>query len=419
MTYIEFFDENATNNVCSCLTRAPERVIFVGNNSKQMKKKIEIYRGIFEERGQQIAFDYRSTPRNDLENAVSLLKCLLDEYDDCVFDITGGDELLLLALGVLRQRNPERNIQIHRFNLHNNTLCDCDKDGQTVYLNTPRLTAEEHIRIYGGGIRYGEASEGCTYKWELDEDFLWDIDLMWGICKRNVRMWNIQMGIFAAVEKLGQVSEDGLTTTVSIPEIREYMSSGKIQYRHVMSVVEELLREKLLTCFMEENGQTFIVSYKNKQVKRCLTKAGQALEMKVFVAAKNARDKDGNPVYSDALNGVVMDWDGDLRQSGDRDRFDTENEVDIVLMHDALPVFISCKNGVVMPEELYKLNTVAEHFGGVYSKKALVATALNLQGASGNHLRQRAKDMGIQLIEDVQDMEDEELSRKLGNLWND
>lgn len=417
MTYIEFFDKNATENVCSCLSCVPERVIFIGNNSKQMKKQIDIYQRIFEKRGHSIQFEYRTTPRNDLENAVLLLERLLGIYPDCVFDITGGDELLLLALGIIRERYPQKNIQIHKFNLQGNTVYDCDMDGNTVCREAPQLTAEEHICIYGGGIQYGDAADYRTYQWAIDEEFLWDIDLIWSICKQDTRKWNIQTAIFGAVEKVGKQSDDGLTTTAEVWAIKERMSEGKIYYRHVQEVVDDLLREGLLTQFTEGND-VFTVSYKNKQVKRCLTKAGQALEMKVFTAAKKAADRYGNPIYNDAINGVVMDWDGDLRQMGDHSRFDTENEVDIFLMHGVIPVFISCKNGLVTTEELYKLNTVAERFGGEYSKKALVATALDLQGTSGIHLRQRAQDMNIQLIEDVQDMEDEDLSRILGRLWS-
>lgn len=417
MTYIEFFDKNATENICSCLSNAPQRVILIGNDAKIMKKHIARFREIFLQRGQTVTFDYRTVPRNDLTAAMELLLSLLDTFDDCVFDITGGDSLLVLALGILREKYPQKNIQIHWFNLKNNTICDCDLDGTHIYREAPQLTAREHICIHGGGIREGSVAEDLTYSWDLNGDFLWDLEMIWGICKQDVRMWNIQTSIFAAVEAVGQVSDDGLTTRASISQLHSYMSTGKIRYQHVGDIVSELRREGLITEFREDGG-IFTVSYKDPQVKRCLIKAGQVLEMKVYVAAKNATDKEGKPVYNDALTGVVMDWDGDLRSQGDRDRFDTENEIDVFLMHGVIPVFISCKNGLVTTEELYKLNTVAERFGGEYSKKALVATALTAQGVSGKHLRQRAQDMHIQLIENVTTMEDEEFSRILGNLWN-
>ena len=156
---------------------------------------------------------------------------------------------------------------------------------------------------------------------------------------------------------------------------------------------------------------------KNKQVKKCLTKAGQALEMKIYVTAKNLTDSDGNLLYNDVVNGVVIDWDGKFHDEKTQDVYDTENEIDILLMHDIVPVFISCKNGIVTADELYKLNTVAERFGGEYSKKVLVATSLNKMGEAGKYLRQRADDMKIKIIEDIQSLEDEELERKLKNLW--
>lgn len=417
MTYIEFFDKNATENICSCLSCVPGQVVFIGNDAKRMKKHIGYYEEIFKARGHEITFEYRSTPRNDLESAMNLLLELVEKYDGCVFDITGGDELLILALGILRQRYPEKNIQIHRFNLQNNTICDCDMDGNHIYRDALQLTAREHITIHGGGIQFGDAQQRWTYEWDLNEEFLWDVELIWGICKEDIRMWNIQTGIFAATETVGEVSKDGLTTTVFIPKLRNYMSTGKIRYQHVERVVADLRREGLITAFSEADN-AFTITYKNLQVKRCLTKAGQALEMKVYLAARAARDKNGDPVYNDILNGVVMDWDGDLREGGERDRFDTENEVDVFLMHGVIPVFVSCKNGLVTPEELYKLNTVAERFGGEYSKKVLVATALDLQGASGNHLRQRAKDMNIHLIENFLELEEQEFAKKMCNLWN-
>ncbi len=62
------------------------------------------------------------------------------------------------------------------------------------------------------------------------------------------------------------------------------------------------------------------------------------------------------PVYDDALNGVVIDWDGEFHDEEVEDLYDTENEIDVLLMHDIVPVFVSCKNGIVTSEELYKLD---------------------------------------------------------------
>ena len=51
-----------------------------------------------------------------------------------------------------------------------------------------------------------------------------------------------------------------------------------------------------------------------------------------------------------------------------------------MLMRGVIPVFVSCKNGAVDSNELYKLNTVADRFGSIYAKKIIAATYLGKMG---------------------------------------
>ncbi len=416
MTYIEFFDKIASENICACLTYAPDRVIYIGDNAKVMKKHIANYEKVFAGRCREIEFLYKTVAKSNLDNVVKLLTELVEAYDDCVFDITGGEEILTLALGIVYAQNPHRNIQIHKLNLRNNVVYDCDKDGKTIYQETPTLSVEENIRIYGGEVVYGSLDESKTYLWDLNEEFLKDVDRIWNICKEDVRYWNTQIGIFEAVEAIGNISDDGLTVTVSHVALQQYLQRHGMKYKKANRIINDLYQYGLLTHFDDEHKTTFTVSYKNRQVKKCLTKAGQALEMKIYLTAKGAQDGDV-PVYDDVLNGVVIDWDGELHDEETEEVYDTENEIDVLLMHDVVPVFISCKNGIVTADELYKLNTVAERFGGPYAKKVLVATAIDSLGEAGEYLRQRAKDMNIRLLEDIRELDDAELLRRIKGLW--
>lgn len=418
MTYIEFFDKVASENICACLTYAPDRVIYIGDNAKLMKKHIAKYEKVFADRGRRIEFLYKTVSKSNLGNAVDLLTELVEMYDDCVFDITGGEEILNLALGVVYARYPEKNIQIHRFNLRNNAIYDCDKDGTTIYHDTPTLSIQENVRIYGGDVVYGGIDEEKTYLWDMNEEFAEDIRAMWDICKDNVRFWNMQIGVLEAAEAIGTVSADGLTTVVSCASLEYHLSQRRAKYKKAKGIIRCLIQQGLLTCFDDEDGATVAISYKNHQVKKCLTRAGQALEMKVYLTAREVLDADGVPVYDDALTGVVIDWDGEYHDEATQEQYDTENEIDVLLMHGTVPVFVSCKNGIVTSDELYKLNTVAEHFGGPYAKKVLVATAINSLGEGGKYLRQRAMDMNIRLLENVQDLDDGEFARKIKSLWS-
>lgn len=416
MTYIEFFDKVAAENVSACLTYAPDRVIYVGDNAKLMKKHISNYQKVFEARGQHIEFLFKTVSKSNLENAVALLSELVETYDDCVFDITGGEEILALALGVVYAKYPEKAIQVHKINLRNNTLYDCDKDGVTIYREPPTLSIEENIKIYGGEVAYGAIDESKTYKWDLTPDFINDVNLIWDICKGNVRYWNVQIGILEAAEAVGGRGKDALTTVASRDAIDRYLQQRKAKYKLAKGIMSYLRKHGLITYF-EDDEVTVTISYKNEQVKKCLTRAGQALEMKVYTVARTIKDEDGALVYDDALNGVVIDWDGEFHDEEVEEKYDTENEIDILLMHDVVPVFISCKNGQVTADELYKLHTVAERFGGKYAKKVLVATSLDAFGEQGMYIRQRAKDMNIRIVDDIQNTNDEGIARKLKNLW--
>lgn len=421
MTYIEFFDKTAAENISACLSCPPKRVIYIGDNSKLMKKHIANYEQVFSARGQKIEFLFKTVSNSNLDNAVALLTEIVETYRDCVFDITGGDEMLILALGIVYAKNPDKNMQIHKFNLRSNAVYDCDKDGKTIYKDAPALSVDENIRIYGGKVAYGTVDESKTYQWDLTPDFLRDVALIWSVCRSvcrvSVRRWNWQICIFEAAEIVGAHGEDPLTTVASLSAMEQYLQQHKMNYRFFYAIISRLLKYGLLT-YYEDTETTVTIAYKNEQVKKCLTKAGQALEMKVYITAKGILDKNGSPVYSDALQGVVIDWDGEFHDESTENDYNTENEIDILLMHGVVPVFISCKNGTVTSNELYKLNTVAERFGDRYAKKILVTTSISDFGDQGMYLRQRAKDMNIKIIEGVQNMEDAALGKELGGIWN-
>ena len=140
MTYIEFFDESALENISTCLTNKPDRVIYIGNDLTLMNKHIDNYKKVLSARNFDIEFISKTVPRSKLESAINVLSDIVEQYDDCVFDITGGDEMYTLALGIVYANHPNRGIQIHKMNLKNNSVYDCDRDGKTVFKETPVLS---------------------------------------------------------------------------------------------------------------------------------------------------------------------------------------------------------------------------------------------------------------------------------------
>ena len=408
MTYIEFFDKDAVENICSGLINPPDQIVLVGDKAKEMAEHARRYEKIFAERGHQVVARYRGINRNNLGNIVDTLSDIVENWDDCVFDLTGGDELYLVALGIVYARYPEKKIRMHRINIRNNTLIDCDQDGVTIFDGElPPITVRENIRIYGGDIVYDDVKEGGTHRWDMTEEFRADIGTMWEICREDPREWNRQIGVLVDAEECLDGGAGSLTTVAPAEKVPSRYGNRFGE----QTVIRALLEAGLITELRVDENLT--VTYKDEQVKRCLVKAGQVLEMKVLSAAMNCREKDGAPTYDDAVNGVMIDWDGVMRPG----RVDTENEIDVLMTHGMVPVFVSCKNGYVEVNELFKLNTVAEQFGGKYAKKVLIVSELDEDDPHTKALRQRADDMDIRIVANLKHTSDSELERVIRSLW--
>lgn len=403
MTYIEFFDKTATENISACLTQKPERVVLVGRDRKQMEKSVEHYKSVLTKRGQNTEFIVRTVNSNNLTNTVSVLEDIIEKNGHCVFDLTGGDDLYLVGAGIVFEKLSGKNVELIRFSVASGTVYDCDGNGKPELSPLPALTVEENVAIYGGRVTWGGTN---TVRWEVDGELFKDVENMWSICKKDVKRWNNLINTLEATHKVTKEPE-GLEASADVSVLSTYTERLITRSTFDFEFLDELCEKGLIT-FYEFKNNRFKLKYKNNGVKRCLTKAGQVLEMKVYLSMLKATNDDGTLAYNDALTGVSIDWDG--KTTG----IDTANEIDVLAMAGLIPVFVSCKNGFVEMDELYKLNTVAERFGGRYAKKVLIASALDIEGSFGKILKARADDMGIRVIaSEITALPDEELNRKI------
>lgn len=405
MTVIEFYDRDVIENLCSGIALDPDRVILVGNSEKKLQKCAGLYQRVLSSMGKKTVFSVKVIPKTDIRRVTDAVCEIVDDYDDCVFDLTGGDELYLAAVGALWDRLQKRDIQIHRFNIKYDRITDCDGNGKTAeYAADCTLSVEDNIRIHGGEIldmREGKMPPGTAY----------DINLLWAESIKDPKLWNSAAGILAQMKKSSK-SENKLTSKT---DYGYYLNkTEKAGCLNKMQKFLHRLKEQGLIKELVLDGRTFSVTYKNEIAEKCLTTSGIVLEMKIAMEAANASDKHG-AVYDDVKSGVSIDW------KENTDKSDTSNEIDVVMMHGMVPVFVSCKNGGVDADELFKLNTVAHRFGGKYAKMVLVTTALDGSERS-ERLRRRANDMNITVFEGdgvkkLGKMTGEEIQKALSSLW--
>lgn len=390
MTLIECFDISVAKNIAGCLHLRPEKVIFIGQNP-QMPAQVERYRRFFSERGISVKLECRFMETVCVDAIAAMLGTILRQEQHCVIDVTGGDERTLIAVGMVlatldtaqRQR-----VKLQKFDAVTGVVQDCYSDLLPSFGHPVNLSVKELIALHGGVLHPAsyQPEEYCTLR---------DIAPLWRVVSRNPRVWNQRISALGAFE-----SRADSKTQVFLPlrQIRGSFSDYETRLEQVTELLDQFRENGII--HDQSNGEYLEYSYTTELNRHCTSKAGNALEVKVLLEAR-ALEQDGKPFFHDCQMGVHIDWDGIVQEDYPRVP-ETRNEIDVLLTRGLTPLFISCKNGDVEEEELYKLHTVASRFGGRAARKMLIVTRLQKQKpASAQAFIQRARDMGIYLVTDA------------------
>lgn len=407
MTIVEFFDDNQVENIISALACNPDKVILVGNNTKRIHRYISIYKEIAENRGLKTEFSTVNVNKNDLNAIIDKLTEIIETNESCIFDLEGGEELLLVGTGYVAGKYPDR-VHLHSVNIRNNTILDCDSDGEVAQVFPIEMSIRENIKIYAGKVICNQ--EGFE-EWNYTDEFKEDIFILWDICKSNPREWNKFCASLFEMAPTGILGNsfilDQMTAGTRWKALADRINCSTLKKLENNSIITNLL--------IGTDGIHF--DFKNEQIKRCLLKSGQVFELYVTFVSKQLTERIGKPVYNDIQCGVLLNWDNPDIENDTYSNYTTMNEVDIMLMKGIVPVFISCKNGITEINELYKLSAVAERFGGKYAKKVLMISDLESTTTTPEHILARAEDMGIEVIPNVAKLSKNELENKIKKLW--
>ncbi len=366
MTIIELFDENQMENVVSVLSLKPEKVVFVGFDSvmtSDRKKDIEKF---FKIKGIKLQIEYAIVESDDYQNILNTLERVFKANEDCIFDLTGGSEMVIMAMGELSSQN---DVPVVQFDIENKKVVKVRKPEAIGECSRTASKISEHFTLMGG-------LKVSNDVWSFSEDFKADIKRIWEACKIGHYVWNKMTPLFANIDEGGEVVID-------------------TKEKKQEEILEALSEKGILRNFSNKNGIVRF-TYKNSQIAKCLTKAGNILELYAYVSALEINERQMG-YFSDIDIGVMADWDGVLLDWRQRTK-DTKNEIDLVFMRGAIPVFVSCKNGEVTKEALYELETISRHLGGKYVTKVLLASYDLDLTSNRKYVAQRAKDMGIKVV---------------------
>ncbi len=370
MTLIELYDKSPLENVIGILSMMPDKVYFVGP-AHPMLDDVDRVTRVLADKGLTIDIEIHTVNPTDSSSVRKTLTEIIEDEPNCVFDTTGGDERLLMIASDLIGHYHLQSQHIH---IPTGIVTDTDGDGELVPTEAPMLSVRDVIALHGGTVT------ACTSSPAGSKE---EIDTLWALTCHHPREWNSHLKLLATLEK-GRYRDQ----TVSMSP----QSVSKFDKARFASI-----REKLADRGIIQNQSTpkeIRYTYTKPYMHTLLEKAGNILEHKALFEAKNAV-YNGDPLFNEACMGVEVDWDNELPTTAKK----TNNEIDLILMRGVRPLFVSCKNGDVDENELYKLAIVAERFGGEYARKMLIVTELEPDSPQAREaIIRRAADMDIHLI---------------------
>lgn len=394
MTLIECFTESHIDNITACLRLQPDKVVMLGDR-KEMEAPVKRYQNLLKQRGWDTRIVMRDVEGRNFPELCAALGALVREEPDCVIDLTGGEEPVIMAVGAVLAGRMGGKIRAERFDHGSGMVVDCISGKRSRPEKMADLSVEELIALHGGVLFPGSYQPPKEHSPR-------DLAGVWRMASESPKEWN------RAITRLMEFeSRSDSKTQVYLP--LRYISGSISGFDEKEETVRDLLGKLHRYGVIDDRSSVGALeySYTSPMLRHCTEKAGNVLEVKTLLEARSVKDQ-GMPFFQDCQMGVSIDWDSIIHNPMERIP-ETRNEIDVVAIRGMTALFISCKNGSIGEEELYKLSSVAERFGGSYARKMLIATDLDQKSHSGNRaFIQRASDMGIYLVTDAGELTPEE-----------
>lgn len=385
-TNIEFLDTEPIENVITALHFKVDKTIFIGyqdvvNEYKQqtedfLKKYCEVKE-----------VEFRVVSEMELLSAIEILREVIKSEKEAgnqvFFDITGGEGLILVAFGMLAQ---EYRLPIHQYDIVTDRLHELNPEEIKPISAYPELKKEKvkldldtYIKMQGAVISskkiIGEMDTSNPFFMEKAEK-LWEV-----LCDYRDR-WNSYTEVLGSVFKTDTLYADAIVDSSRVRDLNNFQAYLE-RIRDAGAIYK--LR---MTNLQKDNGLDRVrisFFYESEDIKHCLIKSGNTLELHTFQMMKKHS--------SDCRQSVMIDWDGvEHKYKG----MDVLNEIDVLCIDGNIPTFISCKGGRMDDgqalDPMYELLTVAKRFGGKYAKKVLAV----VHPLKDVYLS-RAEEMGIEI----------------------
>lgn len=366
---IEYYDKDVLKNIMAPLTLRPDKVIYLYDRGME---DMSVFRSLitcFEKSLPHLAVEYYPVEITTVEKLRIATRRVVERYgaENCTLELTGGSELMMIAgykAGI------ETGIRMVHTDLVRRCITDIETDEKLA--DTVTLTLENFIDAKGACFM------GESHRPPKPEQYE-AIQEMARYLFRHLKDWKV------TCSWLQTVAARTLPHELHMESRREtHMKNGKavVPAVHILEQLEEkgfirnlqVTKERVQFDFCTIEDRQYGISY------------GVWLELYVYVAAADSG------AFDDVKLGTMIDWnvyDG-LTIGG--------NEIDVMLMDDSLPVFISCKLRDADTAALNELLIAKKRLGGWFSKGVIVTFSKEKQEKTGTY--ERCKELGLEMLDE-------------------
>lgn len=365
-TLIAYYDKDVLKNIMGVLTLRPDKAIFLYDSSMEDLTVFRALHTCFKRHIPHIQIEHYPVDILSMDKIYQRTCQIIKHNGNCDLELTGGSELMVIA-GF--RAGMEMGARVLHTDLVHSQITNLLTD--EVVATTTTLSLEDFVDARGACF-IGESHrppEPSRYQ------AIWD---MARYLFTHLEDWKHTCSFLQTVAARYLPHELYMESKATI-----YMKNGK-KTSADKSILQEFQRLGFIKHLVMD-GERVKFSYCSVQDRQYCIGYGVWLELYVYIAAQRSGR------FDDVKLGTMIDWnayDG-VTIAG--------NEIDVILMEQSLPVFISCKLRSADTAALNELLIAKKRLGGWFSKGVIVTFGREKSDKTGTY--QRAKELGITLLD--------------------
>ncbi len=379
---IEFYDKDVLKNIVAPLSLRPKKVIYFYDSSMQDMLVFASLKKCLERNIPGIKLEHYPIGISSVDKISRQITRVVDRHgtSECALDLTGGSELMLLA-GY--KAGCKLNIPLLHTDLVNKRITDLADD--SLIAKIVPLTLEDFVDARGACF------VGESHRPPSKERFA-AIQEMARFLFERLFQWKYTCSFIQTVAAKTLPHELFMESKWNI-----HMKNGKAIYPDT-EILEKFNELGFLQGLQIQEGKQVQFTFSSIEDRQYCISFGVWLELYVYIAAAQCG------VFNDVKLGTMIDWNA-------FDRITVAgNEIDVILMDESLPVFISCKLREADTAALNELLIAKKRLGGWFSKGIIVTYSKEKKIQTGTY--KRAQELGLELL-DATDIMAEDFGQRL------